>query len=275
MAKPFVKWVGGKNKLLPELKGSLPESYNRFIELFVGGGAFFLDVEKGDFVINDLNKFLINVYIQVKEDKYNLMSILDSIESNFNKLCSSQEKSDYYYFIRAEYNKRINVCIEQLNVTDAAYFIFLNKLCFNGLYRVNSSGYFNVPFGKKEKVKLYSYENIVSVSEILQITDINCGDFEKIGKKSVEGDFVFIDSPYYNTYDKYQSDSFKLADHQRLYKLFKSLSDKGVYCLLTNSNTDYIKDLYKQYNITEIDVIHAVNCKGNNRHSQEIIIKNY
>lgn len=277
--EPFVKWAGGKRQILDELLSKMPNNFNRYIEPFVGGGALFFKLESEKHNpkrINDTNKQLINCYTQIRDNKKLLIREMDKLQRGHNKSKLIDQNDDtYYYGVRDKFNKRVNVKYEDLTPLDAARFIYLNKTCYNGLYRVNSFGEFNVPSGKKNQINIYSLDNINSCSIALQETDIKVGDFEDACKYLRRGDFVFFDSPYYETFDSYQKDGFSVEDHKRLLKLFKSLHKRGIYCMLTNSDTEFIRDLYKNFNIEEIDVKRFINSDGNNRNGKELIITSY
>lgn len=270
MPKPFIKWAGGKTLLAKKLIARMPEKYNTYIEPFIGGGSIFFEVSPENAFINDINNSLINCYNQIKGDYQTIVSILSKLESEFNEL-DEQEKSKYYYIKRDEFNKK------HMDVMNAALFVFLNKTCFNGLYRENKSGCFNVPFGHKKKISLYDEENMQLVSEAMKNAKITCLDFEEFLKHTnvEKGDFVFIDSPYAETFSQYNQSGFTNKDHERLASLFHELSDMGVYCMETNNACGYIYDLYKQWSIEEVDVMHAINRKGDGRMAKEVIITNY
>lgn len=270
---PFVKWAGGKRQLIDEINKRLPDNFNRYYEPFVGAGAVFLELGREGSVINDFNEQLINVYKQIKRRSKMLMAKLDRLADRYNALETKEDKAAMYYEIRDKFNEGIAGKCQ--NMQQAAYFIFLNKCCFNGLYRVNSNGYFNVPFGQKNKVNLYDRENIEKIAELLKTTLIYNLDFEKACRNVKEGDFVFFDSPYYDTYDLYQKCGFSQEDHIRLAKLFKTLTEKGAYCMLTNSDAAFIKELYKDFNIEEVEVKRLINRDANNRKGREVIVTNY
>lgn len=270
---PVIKWAGGKRQLLPTIKPMLPETYGRYFEPFFGGGALFCDVQPDKAVINDFNKQLIGMYKQIKKDPNAVCAALYDFQEQYNGKSSMEEKDALYY----EFREDFNACIDDDIKTSlsAALLIFLNKAGFNGLYRVNASGKYNVPSAHRKTVKAYERENIEGMSKLLKKAKIMCGDFEKACKDAEAGDFVFFDSPYYDTFDTYQAGGFSEADHIRLYNLFDSLSQKGVYCMLTNNDCDFIKKLYAKYNIKTIDVKRMINCDGNNRVGKEVIITNY
>lgn len=178
-----------------------------------------------------------------------------------------------YYELRNEFNR----CIQNKELTPnaAALFIFLNKTGFNGLYRINSKGNYNVSFGKKKNICMPDEKALSPVSKLLQDKQILCGDFESACRSAQPGDFVFFDSPYYDTFDTYQKGGFSEEDHKRLNTLFKELTDRGVYCMLTNSNTEFIKDLYSDYNVEVVDVMRSISRNPSTRKDQEIIVTNY
>lgn len=252
------------------IQSRMPSTYNTYFEPFFGGGAVFFSLQPKQAVINDKNVFLINTYNKIKENPYKVIEILSEYETAYNSLKTKEEKDMYYLGARKRFNDNTTN-----DLSLAALFIFLNKTCFNGLYRVNQKGYFNVPSAHKENIKLYDTKNILEVSDSLKNTEIYNDDFELICSKAAEGDFVFFDSPYYDTFDSYQSGGFSEADHKRLYDLFCKLTDKGVYCMLTNSNTDFIKELYKKYSIEIVDVKRMINCDSSKRKGTEVIVVNY
>lgn len=263
--KPIIKWAGGKRQLLEEIKKNIPISYGTYFEPFVGGGAVYFELQPQKAVINDLNEQLINLYNVVASNKEELIKELD--------ILSAEHSETNYYKIRDAYNECLNK--NELSIKSASYFIYLNKTGFNGLYRVNRDGLFNVPSAHKKKANLYDLENINQVSNLLKKTKIKQGDFEKAVKYAKKGDFVFFDSPYYSTFDTYQPNGFSEEQHIRLANLFHKLTEKGVYCMLTNSNEDFIKELYKDMNIKVVPVKRMINCDASRRTGEEVIITNY
>lgn len=271
--KPFVKWAGGKTQLLDEIKKRLPQNYNDYYEIFVGGGALFFNLPTRNAFINDKNRQLINCYYQIAYNKEQVVKKLRKMEKEYNKLASLDSKKDYYYSIRDKFNRRM--FWRNLTYLDACYLIFLNKTCFNGLYRINSSGLFNSPFGKRMTITLFDENNINEVSEKLQNTAIYNEDFETACNSAEDGDFVFIDSPYYDTFDTYQSGGFTEEDHKRLAALVRDLYSRGCFVMVTNSNTDFIKELYSDFHIDIIKVKRMINADANNRTGEEVIITTY
>ena len=273
-AKPFVKWAGGKRQILEKLKKYIPENFNTYYEPFVGGGALLFDLAPKNAVINDSNEELMNVFNVLCNEKL------------YNKMCKYLNKferkhcEDFYYELRnIDRNKRkfsrMNVCKK------AARTIYLNKACFNGLYRVNSKGEFNVPFGKKLKVNTYDGENLLNVHTYLTLNNVSilCTDFESAVCTAKKGDFIYFDPPYdsdTNTFNSYTETGFNKDEQRRLARIFKELSDKGCFVMLSNHNTILIQELYKDYNIHIIEAKRSINSNGKKRGNvEEVIITNY
>lgn len=269
---PVIKWAGGKRQLLEALRQDMPNDIGTYVEPFFGSGAMFFDIVPQKSIINDYNPELVNMYIQIRD---NLPELLDRLDSYQREYLDREEtrKETYYYDKREQFNN--NILSERLSVEDAALMIFLNKTCYNGLYRVNTSGLFNTPFGKHKKIKLYDKDNIILCSKALQKAKICQGDFENACKNLRKNDFVYFDSPYFKTFDTYQAGGFPKEEHERLAKLFDRLSQRGIYCMLSNSDTDFIRKLYAKYNIETIPVMRMINCDGKNRTGTEIIVRNY
>ena len=279
--KPFVKWAGGKGSLISQLTNFYPfelenGTIKKYVEPFVGGGAVLIDIlQKYDVeeaYAFDINKDLINCYNVIKQDVETLIEKLNEKEKEFLNI-GLENRQEYFYKIRSEYNSyKIE---DNLDVKRASEFIFLNRTCFNGLYRVNSKGEFNVPFNGKLSGRSFDPDQLRELSGMLKNANILNTDFEVACENASEGDFVFFDPPYYNTFDTYQADGFSEEDHRRLAKLFKELTAKGVKCMLTNSNEEFIKDLYKDFNIKIIPVKRNINRDGTHRTGEEIIGTNY
>lgn len=270
---PIIKWVGGKRQLLEQIKDRMPTHYNKYFEPFFGGGALFFHLAPETAIINDFNPQLINMYNQLKSNLPSFINLINCYQSQYNNLSTTQEKANYYYNIRSLYNE--NIKKNNMSIESAAQFLFLNKSGFNGLYRVNKKGEYNVPCAKRDKLNLYETENIKKASNLLSKATLLCGDFETACAGAKKGDFVFFDSPYFDTFDTYQPGGFSEEDHIRLAALFRRLTDNGVKCMLTNSNTDFVKNLYGNYKIDVVDVKRMVNRDSNNRVGQEIIVRNY
>ena len=272
--KPFVKWAGGKRQIMPEIKKYVPENYDTFYEPFVGGGAVFFELAPKKAVINDYNSELMNVFECIKdEDKFDKMCT----ELNHHEASHSEE---YYYQVR-NIDRDVKKYNKLADYKKAARTIYLNKACFNGLYRVNSKNEFNVPFGKKEKVNTYEGQNLGVVHCILNFNDIKLlsTDFEEAVKDAKKGDFVYLDPPYdsdTSTFNDYTENGFNKDEQRRLALLFKELSDRGCYVMLSNHNTILVNELYKDFNIHVISAKRNINANGKKRGKvEEVIITNY
>jgi DNA adenine methylase len=269
----FVKWAGGKKQLLERLEERMPETYGRYYEPFIGGGALLFDVQPKRTVINDVNEQLLNVYRQLKADAEAVISIL-------NELDSVECDKEHYLKMRAEYNKRI--AAHSLDAECAALTIWINKHCFNGLYRVNSKGFFNVPYNNKVGGASMSEENLRGIGLYLNSNDVEIreGDFETACEDVQAGDFVYFDSPYIPVsetakFTDYTKDGFGYEDHCRLAALFKRLDAAGAKVMLSNHNVDLVYELYAGFKIKGVDVKRAINRDASKRVGKEVIITNY
>ena len=272
--KPFVKWAGGKNGLINSLISFIPKNFNSYFEPFVGGGALFFYLKNINILnskkiyLNDKNTELINAYKQIKINPNKLLEELEILKNNHSK--------EYFYKIR---NLDRDFDFYSLSeVFRAARFIYLNKTCFNGLCRYNAKGNFNTPMGSYKNPKIYDKDLIFSVHEVLKNVSITNKDFEVVSLKAKKGDFVYFDPPYYplNKTSSFVSytDNFSANEQIRLYKLFKMLDCEGIKVLQSNSNTDFIKELYKDFEIIEVISKRAINCKGDKRGKiMELIIR--
>ncbi|HSX35945.1 MAG TPA: DNA adenine methylase [Patescibacteria group bacterium] len=274
-AKPFVKWLGGKTKLLPQLTDLLPESYNKYYEPFVGGGALFFSLKPARAVINDLNPHLINLYIQVRD---NLDVLLEQVEELLDIYLDLEpdERSDFFYEKREEFNKRTDD-----DVRGAVLFLFLNKTCYNGVYRENAGGKFNVPFGRRATTTLHELDSIKQASKVLKGASIFKGSYEEVLVKATTGDLVYLDPPYVplsstSNFTQYIGANFGNSEHVKLRDLFKELDQRGCYLMMSNSDTTIVRDLYEGFNFTEVLADRAVNCKTYGRgRITELVITNY
>ena len=271
--KPFVKWAGGKRQILDKLKQYIPPKYNTYYEPFVGGGALFFELAPKNAVINDSNKELMNIYeVLCDHDKYTKMcKILNQYETLNNE--------KFYYEIR---NKDKEKSFSRLcDYKKAARTIYLNKSCFNGLYRVNKKGYFNVPYNKKDHINTYDGENLLTIHMQLTMNNVKilCIDFEESVKDAKKGDFIYFDPPYdseTHTFNSYTEEGFGKKEQIRLSEVFKDLDKRGCYVMLSNHNTSLVNELYKDFNIHLIEAKRSINSKGNKRGKvEEVIITNY
>lgn len=275
--KPLLKWVGGKQQLLDKLVPLVPKNYGTYFEPFFGGGALFFELKPEKAFINDKNESLMRFYQVVRDDAQVLYGHVTAMKKDYEGL-SAEGKRDMYLRARGEYNKIITSGTpfdRYGNLFEAALLLFLNKTCFNGLYRVNKSGLFNVPWGQHKTFSTPSFDELMEASEALRNTVILSGDYADCLSLCEPGDFVFFDSPYYDTFDTYQKNGFTKDDHYGVFAEMQALSEGGVKCMLTNSDTDFMKSLYDSYLIDVVDVKRFVNRDGNGRTGREIIVRNY
>ncbi|MGN1371714.1 MAG: DNA adenine methylase [Candidatus Coprovivens sp.] len=272
--KPFVKWAGGKRQIIDKLKEHVPEEFDTYFEPFVGGGALLFELEPEKAVINDSNRELMNVYecIQDETKLEKMLRELDKYEANHSE--------EFYFEIRNKDRDKAKFW-KIVDYKRAARTIYLNKACFNGLYRVNSRNEFNVPFNKKEKINTYDGPNMYTIHAYLNyrnITLLSC-DFEEAVRGAKKGDFIYFDPPYdsdTSTFNNYTEDGFDRNEQVRLARVFKELADRGCYVMLSNHNTSLIKELYKDFNIHLIEAKRNINANGKKRGKvEEVIITNY
>ncbi|ATG97164.1 DNA adenine methylase [Mesoplasma lactucae] len=273
--KPFVKWAGGKSKLVDEIKSRIPKDTKRLVEPFVGGGALFLSLEMPNSLINDNNKELINLYKTIRNNPKKLMNNVDKLAIEYNK-----SPEEFYYYLRNL--DKADVIYKSFNPTfRASRVLFLNKTDFNGLYRVNANNKFNVPWGRKEKApEIYDKKNIDEISDFLKTTTIVSKDYRKLQKDIKAGDFVYIDPPYdklkEDTFTTYTKDDFDRANQVELKEFCDELNKKGIKFLVSNHNTEFIRDLYRDYNISIVMMARNINSNGQKRNAvEEVLISNY
>lgn len=270
---PFVKWAGGKTQLLDKIWERTPNEYGTFYEPFVGGGAVFFNAKPANGVINDINEELINIYRQLKNDPIPVIKAVNELDRNGGD-------KEYYYKLRERYNEKISK--KELDVECAALLIWINKHCFNGLYRVNSKGLFNVPYNNKTTGKSIDEDNLMNIGYYLKEAniDIRCEDFVETCKDVKEGDFVYFDSPYLPVsetarFTDYTKDGFSMEDHERLAELYKELDKKGAKVMLSNHNVKLAYELYAGFKIEPIEVRRSINSNAKKRTGKEVIITNY
>lgn len=270
-AQPFLKWAGGKRQLLPEIRKYIPSYFNTYYEPFVGAGAVLFDLQPSVAVINDVNKELINTY----------MVIRDHVDELIEDLKKHKNEKDYFYEIR-NIDRRDDY-YELSPVQRASRIIFLNKTCFNGLFRVNSKGQFNVPFGQYKNPKIVNEAVLRAVHHFLvnHKVEILNTDFEKAVIDAQEGDFVYFDPPYdpvsiTSSFTSYSLNGFGKEEQIRLRDLFVDLDKRGCKVLLSNSSTDFILELYKDYKIEIVQASRNINSKSSGRGKiPEVLVRNY
>ena len=292
--KPFLKWAGGKGQLITEIAEYYPfDKYNitRYVEPFVGGGAVLFDIlskYKLEYVcINDINADLINAYRTIKENTDNLIDILEDMQVKFLNL-DNEKRKEFFLEQRERYNF-LKTREENANDCEkAGLLIFLNKTCFNGLYRVNKKALFNVPFGSYKKPMICDEDNLRTIAKLLQNTEITCGDYAKIIDKIDDKTFVYIDPPYRplnntSSFTAYSENTFNDDEQIRLAEFVKLISEKGARVLESNSdpknndsNDDFFDKIYISYNIKRVAATRMINSKGSGRGKiSELLISNF
>ena len=270
---PFLKWAGGKRQLLNQIKERMPKEYNDYYEPFIGGGAVLFELQPEKATINDINISLINVYRQVKDNTEEFIELVNKLDSEM-----WEDGKEYYLNIREKYNDKL--LKKEYDLELAALFTFMNKHCFNGLYRVNKKGLFNVPYNKSRRTSIEE-EAVRETAKFLKTVNILEGDFEEACKDAKKGDFIFFDSPYAplnpTSFEAYTKEGFDVESHKRLAELYDKLTERGCYCMLTNHNTEFINELYsnKGYRIDVVSVKRMINSDASNRKGEEVIICNY
>ena len=271
----LVKWAGGKKQLLEQFKPLFPKKITTYLEPFVGGGAVAFYIIKKykprKVILSDVNEELINAYNIVKTDVESLI-----MELKQHKEYHLADKENYYYEIRGV-NPNLLPPLER-----AARFIYLNKTCFNGLYRVNSKGGFNVPIGDQKNPGVCMEEDLREISKLLKKATINVMPFEKIVKLVKKGNFIYFDPPYYplpgkSSFTTYSKNKFLGEEQEKLAEIFKKLDKKGCKVMLSNSDTKFIKDLYNDYKpIKKVNARRMINCNASKRGKiKEVVITNY
>lgn len=289
--KPFIKWVGGKSQLLDELRGKYPLQLEKYCEPFVGGGAVLFDIlekyDPNEVLINDINSELINTYIQIKNNVKELIKLLKRYEKVYTNL-NEKDRLEIYLKKRNEYNDLILNSTSDKLLRKAALFIFLNKTCFNGLYRVNSEGFFNVPKGAYKNPIICDENNLLLVNNYLKRVKIYCGDFEKCEDFIDNRTFVYLDPPYRpltetSSFTSYSKLNFDDEEQIRLGKFIDRMNNKRAKIVLSNSdpkniniNDNFFDDLYNKYKISRIEAKRMINSNANKRGSiKELLIANY
>jgi DNA adenine methylase len=268
-ASPFLKWAGGKTQLLSTFDEYFPDRFERYFEPFLGGGAVFFRMNaREDGVtahLSDLNDELINCYSVVR----------DNVEQLIKALKKHRNESDYYYGVRAMDTSRMTP------VARAARLIYLNKTCFNGLYRVNRKGEFNVPFGSYKNPRTCDEDNLRAASDALRNARVEHKPFENALKTAKKGDFVYLDPPYQplsatSSFTSYTSKCFGELDQKRLAEVFAELDRRGCKVMLSNSDNEFVRELYKQFRLETVYANRAINCRADRRgRISELLVLNY
>jgi DNA adenine methylase len=272
LVKPFLKWAGGKRQLVPTITANyLPKVYNTYYEPFLGAGALFLELQPHQAIVNDSNSELINCYEVIR----------DSVEELIEYLSQHKNQADYYYEIRAW--DRTQEFKERTPIERASRIMFLNRTCYNGLFRVNSQGQFNVPFGSYRNPNIVNETTLRAVSQYLNRSNLKIlnDDFQVAVKTAKPGDFIYFDPPYdpvseTASFTSYAANGFNKDEQIRLKLTVDALSDRGCYVLLSNAYTSFIVELYQSYRIEKVAAARSINSNGLKRGKiDEVLVMNY
>lgn len=273
LVKPVVKWVGGKRQLLDEIIPHIPKNITTYVEPFIGGGAVFFDLQPKKAIINDFNKELINVYNVIKNNPEELISLLVNHKKKNNE--------DYFYSIRELDRDEVRYG-KMTNIEKAARVLYLNKTCYNGLFRVNMAGQFNTPFGRYKNPDIVNKTTINALSDYFKNDiEIHSGDYAKVLQNLDKKSFVYFDPPYMpvsisSSFTGYTNNGFDENEQLRLKNECDKLTEQGIPFMLSNSDVKFITDLYGDYNIRLVKAKRSINSKANKRGEvNEVIIDNF
>ena len=300
LAKPFLKWAGGKSQLLDKFIEFYPAelkngSITNYYEPFIGGGAVFFEVVQlyniRSAYLYDINEELILTWRVIQQDVFSLIEILDSLQKKYEKL-DDEKQSDFYYEIRADFNRDLaktdHSKYSEQWIKRAAQIIFMNKTCFNGLFRLNQKGEFNVPVGRYKNPKILDEQNLIKVSKLLEIAEIKNSGFEAVEHDLAENSFVYFDPPYRpisktSDFTSYSKLKFEDNEQRQLAALFHRLHKKGIKQMLSNSdpknndpNDNFFDEMYNDFSISRIPARRMINSDASKRDAiNEIIVTNY
>ncbi|MGH7218198.1 MAG: DNA adenine methylase [Candidatus Microsaccharimonas sp.] len=275
-ARPFVKWAGGKTRLIDQILYYFPASFNNYYEPFLGGGSLYFSISPQNGRLNDLNSTLIFVYRTIRDNCLLIINDLLDLQAEYYALESLDTKAAYYYERRSEFNS-----MHSQTVRKASLFIFLNKTGFNGMYRENSKGEYNIPFGKHSKPLICDAVNLERVSNVLKEIDITNGHYHEAIRDAKAGDFVYLDPPYAplnptSSFTQYQAGGFGEDDQIQLRNVFMELSQRGCLVMMSNSTSPLVEELYKDFYFNTISAARVINAQGMKRGKiNEYIITNY
>ncbi|KPK17036.1 MAG: hypothetical protein AMJ62_03245 [Myxococcales bacterium SG8_38] len=270
-AAPFVKWAGGKGRLLSQLRPLLPPGVARMrhVEPFVGGGAMFFSRQPSRALLTDINPQLIDAYHAIRDDVDRVIDALEALAADHCK--------ERYYQVRERYNRGARLTAEKR----AAMFIYLNKTCFNGLHRVNRKGEFNVPFGSYKNPRILNEGGLRAASRALRSAELRCSSFEALLETAKPGDFIYFDPPYEPvsttaSFTSYARDGFSRVDQRRLAEVYGALDRRGCKLMLSNSDVPFIRNLYRRFKVDIVAAPRAINCDAAKRGKvTEIVVRNY
>ena len=277
LIKPYLKWAGGKRQLLPEISKHIPQGIRdyAYYEPFIGAGAVLFDLQPKKAIINDSNAQLILTYRAIRDTIGELLSALSKHQEKYNE--------EYFYKIRSQ-DRQTESFQKLSDVEKAARLIFLNKTCYNGLYRVNSQGLFNVPFGKYKNPTIFEEVVLRAIHAYLKTSDIEIlnGDFSQAVHKISRRSFVYFDPPYHSpdntNFTGYQANGFDENEQIRLRDIYSELTQKKIKCLLSNSDTDFIRGLYddNRFDVITVQAKRAINSNSAGRGEiNEVLVKNW
>lgn len=270
-ALPFVKWAGGKGRLLSQLRPLLPPGVARMrhVEPFVGGGALFFSRQPSRALLTDVNPSLIDTYHAIRDDVERVIDALGEL--------AAQHCKERYYDVRERYNRGARITAPKR----AAMFIYLNKTCFNGLHRVNRRGEFNVPYGSYKNPRILNSEGLRAASRALKAAELRCASFEALLEHAKPGDFVYFDPPYEPvsstaSFTAYSRNGFSREDQSRLAEVYAALDRRGCKLMLSNSDVPFIRTLYRRFRVDMVAAPRAINCNGAKRGKvTEVVVRNY
>lgn len=280
--KPFLKWAGGKSRVAKQIASFFPSAFNQYYEPFLGSGAVYFEVSPREGCLNDLNSALINTYTCVKKNPDELIEALLILQDEYYSYTNTEQQQVMYLEKRREYNI-LNASHKETPSTEvSALFIFLNKTGFNGMYRENSRGEYNIPFGRHARPLICDANNIRAVSNDLKRIRLMSGSYVQAIRAAQKGDLVYLDPPYYPikpptaSFTEYQAGGFSHADQIALLDAYRELSNRGCYVVMSNSACKEIEELYQDFNLYKIQVGRAINSKPQHRGKiDEFVITNF
>lgn len=272
LASPVVKWVGGKRQLLERLMPLCPETYTSYCEPFIGGGAVLFALQPQKAIVNDINSELIGVYRAIKDD----------VEALIKRLAQFENTKEYFYEVRG-WDRNAEFYNQLTDIDKAARVIFLNKTCYNGLYRVNSAGEFNTPFGRYKNPNIVNESTLRAVNEYFNTADVTIlnTSYSEAVQGLPENSFVYLDPPYdpisvTASFTGYNAGGFSSEDQIALRDCCRQLDANGIKFMLSNSATEFIQDIYSDFNITIVPAKRAINSVGSKRGCvDEVVVRNY